>query len=1072
VWLLEGLGVLAAGIVILVAVLAIRLSQGPLPVNFLSPYIIEALKGLDPVIDVHLDETVLIWSDTADTLDVRARGVHVQGPNGEERATVPELSVSLSIPALFHGMLAPSGLSVYGLRVRLVRTADGKIQRGDAGPQEAQAPPAAGSGAPAPAPSASAQSSLSQDAAKALIAVFAGKPDANVRSSYLRRVSVADAEFILDDQKSGHVWRAPEAHLSIIRDRAGAEGRATLAVDLNGSHPRLDVSVRYRPGDTALAVAVDLGDLDPAAIATAVDEPIMAPLRGLEAPLTGKARAAIGLDGSLLTVGLTLDAGAGRIFYSRLGLGGDAAGLPLAGAHLAAHLSDSLDLLTVDRLDLDLDGAQLQLSGQVANLDAPVPTAHIEVRSASLPVPTLIRYWPEKALDHVHDWLAENLEAGTAEDVRIAADVGPAGPNGAPDVTSLDGAFRFKDISVAYFRPLPNASGVSGEARLTTDTLTFVVDGGRVVDLDIPEATVTITGLDVHDQDLAVEAVARGPLTTALGILDSPRLDFMKDLGIKPAEVSGDMATRVRLRIPLENKVALEQIDLLANANIRGAAVPGIALGLDVTDGAFSLAADRKGLALKGTAKIGGVDADVAVEDNFTGDSGFKRRVYFHGRLDDAARETIGVSLAPYVSGPTGIEAIVTQFDSHRAGVEIAADLTPSTITASDFGWSKDPEETAMAAVRATLRDDKLVSIDQLEVRGSDLFASGRVRFANDGREIESASLPKVSFGENDVRVNVSRNAAGAYVVQVGGAKINVEPLLNAGEDEGTKPGPPMIVDVAVGYARLGAGGGANGVSGHLERDDKHWHTMTIDGGLASAKPIAVRMRPDGNGRAFSVTAADAGTLLKALDITSNVRGGSLGLAGRYDDSDPRSPFKGKLEMRNFRLEGAPLVAKVLSVASLTGILNVLTGQGIDFSQFDATITFVNGGIYTDDLRSHGSALGFTGRGSVDLKKQTIDLQGTVVPAYSLNSVLGNIPLLGTILTGPQGGGVFAANYRMRGSLDDPEVTVNPLATLAPGILRNIFNIFDTPALTAPTPKAPASPPAAAPPGNSGTPAE
>jgi uncharacterized protein YhdP len=176
--------------------------------------------------------------------------------------------------------------------------------------------------------------------------------------------------------------------------------------------------------------------------------------------------------------------------------------------------------------------------------------------------------------------------------------------------------------------------------------------------------------------------------------------------------------------------------------------------------------------------------------------------------------------------------------------------------------------------------------------------------------------------------------------------------------------------------------------------------------------------------------------------------------------------------MRNFRLEGAPLVAKVLSVASLTGILNVLTGQGIDFSQFDATITFVNGGIYTDDLRSHGSALGFTGRGSVDLKKQTIDLQGTVVPAYSLNSVLGNIPLLGTILTGPQGGGVFAANYRMRGSLDDPEVTVNPLATLAPGILRNIFNIFDTPAQTAPTPKAPASPPAAAPPGNSGTPAE
>jgi hypothetical protein len=239
---------------------------------------------------------------------------------------------------------------------------------------------------------------------------------------------------------------------------------------------------------------------------------------------------------------------------------------------------------------------------------------------------------------------------------------------------------------------------------------------------------------------------------------------------------------------------------------------------------------------------------------------------------------------------------------------------------------------------------------------------------------------------------------------------------------------------------------------------------MAIDGGMAG-KPMAVRMRPDGNGRAFSVTAADAGAVLKALDVTSNVRGGTLDLAGRYDDADPKSPFKGKIDIRNFRLEGAPLIAKVLSVASLTGIRNVLTGQGIDFSRFEATITFVGGAIYTDDLRSHGSALGFTGKGSVNLRQQTIDLQGTVVPAYSVNSVLGNIPVLGAILAGPEGGGVFAANYRMRGSLDDPGVTVNPLATLAPGILRNIFNIFDTPAKTAPpaTAPQPAAPAPAAP---------
>jgi hypothetical protein len=610
---------------------------------------------------------------------------------------------------------------------------------------------------------------------------------------------------------------------------------------------------------------------------------------------------------------------------------------------------------------------------------------------------------------------------------------------------------------------LPLARDLVGEARLTTDTLTFAVSSGRVQDLALSDATIAITGLDVHDQDLAVELGARGPLKTALTILDSPRLGFMKDVGIDPAGTAGDVAMRLRIRLPLENELAFDQVDLLANANIKGGVIPKIALGLDVTDGDFNLVADGKGMTLKGTAKVGGNGADSVVEVNFGAGGGFRYRISARGTIDEQSRETIGVSLLPYVAGPTGVEAVYTQYDEHRAGLEVAADLTPSTLALSDFGWSKEAGRPGMAAARASFRDDKLRAIDQLQVRAADLVASGRVSFADDGKTIAGADLPRVIFGNNDIRVTASRNAANAYVVNVGGAKIDVEPLLASPNDEDTKPGTPMVVDAAVGYARLGEGGGAEGVVAHLERDGKHWHTMTIDGGLASGKPMTVRMRPEGNGRAFSVSAGDAGAVLKALDVTGNVRGGTLDLAGRYDDSDPKSPFKGKIEIRNFRLEGAPLIAKVLSVASLTGIRNVLTGQGIDFSRFDATITFVGGTIYTDDLRSHGSALGFTGKGSVNLTKQTIDLEGTVVPAYSVNSVLGNIPVLGAILAGPEGGGVFAANYRMRGSLDDPAVSVNPLATLAPGILRNIFNIFDTPAKTAPPATAPPAPPAGSP---------
>ena len=72
----------------------------------------------------------------------------------------------------------------------------------------------------------------------------------------------------------------------------------------------------------------------------------------------------------------------------------------------------------------------------------------------------------------------------------------------------------------------------------------------------------------------------------------------------------------------------------------------------------------------------------------------------------------------------------------------------------------------------------------------------------------------------------------------------------------------------------------------------------------------------------------------------------------------------------------------------------------------------------------------------------TARLQGTMVPAYSINSVLGDIPLIGTIFTGEKGSGVFAATYEFSGDLSKPNIFVNPLAALAPGFLRGLIGIL------------------------------
>lgn len=94
------------------------------------------------------------------------------------------------------------------------------------------------------------------------------------------------------------------------------------------------------------------------------------------------------------------------------------------------------------------------------------------------------------------------------------------------------------------------------------------------------------------------------------------------------------------------------------------------------------------------------------------------------------------------------------------------------------------------------------------------------------------------------------------------------------------------------------------------------------------------------------------------------------------------------------------------------------------------------------DARAFSSSLGLTAKGRLDLDAQRIDMQGTIVPAYFFNSLLGNIPLVGKLFSPERGGGVFAASYTLRGPLEDPDVFVNPLAALTPGILRGLFGLF------------------------------
>ena len=146
------------------------------------------------------------------------------------------------------------------------------------------------------------------------------------------------------------------------------------------------------------------------------------------------------------------------------------------------------------------------------------------------------------------------------------------------------------------------------------------------------------------------------------------------------------------------------------------------------------------------------------------------------------------------------------------------------------------------------------------------------------------------------------------------------------------------------------------------------------------------------------------------------------------------------MRVNGFTLRQAPLLARLLTVASLTGIGNLLAGQGIFFDRFEMPFTYRREVLAVERVRLSGSQLGLTAQGTLDLGRDTIDLSGTIVPIFGLNWAIGRIPVLGDFLRGTEGEGAFAMTYTATGAVAEPSILVNPLSVLAPGMIRELFS--------------------------------
>ena len=219
-----------------------------------------------------------------------------------------------------------------------------------------------------------------------------------------------------------------------------------------------------------------------------------------------------------------------------------------------------------------------------------------------------------------------------------------------------------------------------------------------------------------------------------------------------------------------------------------------------------------------------------------------------------------------------------------------------------------------------------------------------------------------------------------------------------------------------------------NDLDGYLSFDNNEIIKANLDASFSKNEKIRFTIRSTSHEKITTLYSDVAKPFVSRYKFIKGFEEGNLNFQSVKKDDISNS----RLIIDNFKVQEVPVLAKLLTLASLQGIADLLTGEGIRFSDFEMTFSNVKNLIKIEELYAIGPAISILMDGYIE-KDKLISLRGTLVPATTINRTISSIPLIGNILVGKKAGeGVFGVSFKIKGPPKKLKTTVNPVKTLTP----------------------------------------
>ncbi|MFO1236847.1 MAG: DUF3971 domain-containing protein [Alphaproteobacteria bacterium] len=1099
---------LAASVTVLIVgalgALGIGLALGPVSLGPLGPLLIGAVSDTVAGYRLSASDALLIWSAAETRLVVRFVDPRLVDDNGVEIAAANDIAVGFSIGALLAGDIAPRSLTIVGPTATFMRLADGSYDVGirtevrrarqvqateaDATPfiEELLKPPVEGE----------EETYLSEITLSDATMTFIDQASDSIvkapRGTLVVRRTADGLSASLDGQVSlpkGN-WRfygnatykrgAPDividagivdANLDSLADAGplfeefeGAalpmSGTFRLVVGVGGTLKAGEGTVSAGAGLLQIRALSNIPfEVRSALVTAAYDRAkdlfelkrLSIDADSVSGEVTGSFRLRRRADGFLSGWRAELGIANGRLAIPDL-FDGET---PVDRLALAADNDLDADILTLEGLELTSGESRFQIHGRIDGLVAGAPAIRMDGTISALPVARLGTLWPKGVATGARDWIMENVHGGTITGGTLMANLTAQQlEEGQVPDTAARFELSFEGVDMTYIDRLPHLTDVKGKAVVLGNRFKSEIESGRVGALRLSKGEVAIDDLDRKGEPAIISGLVTGTARDVLKLIDMEPLGYPSRYGLDPASVGGDASISLGLVVPTLKALKVEDIGFDIKAALKNVAMP-IARDIRLSDGAADFVVTGTGLTAKGQGNIAGVTASFAWEENFNPGPGRTSTAFSADAvIDEALRRRLGVDPGPYLDGSAAVHVSMTGNGFNPVTASAHVDLADAALNIPELGYVKKAgTAAAMSAELARVEGGYLAS--PVRLTGEGIEADLDILLGLDGT-LKRITANRLAAGRNDVAFTVDL-AGDKPRVTADVKSLDLETLVDAllapSDSElvesaqtaaAAPPSEPPNVAMRIKAQKVLMRGGAEATDLVFDIDLDHGDLvgLLLQGRLGAGAMMA-KLWPQADGRRRVILESDEmGLFVRGLSGYAGIAGGYGKFAVLLPRPGSDAPAAGTASMRNFRLMDQSFLVRLLGAGSFAGIGDLIDGNGLLFDNLTADLSLTERRIGVTRLRVTGPSAGITAEAFIDRDADTVHAAGVFTPVYSLNTLLRCIPLLGDALGGDEG--LLAVAFAVEGDIENPEISIDPLSALAPGILRRLFE-YDLP---------------------------